>query len=247
MAVVLFHGDKGGTGKSTVCRSFLDWGMERGIPSYCVDVDTRNPDVFRVFESFIPTEQIGLKTENGWANLIDRCAEMVETHNIVVNLPGGIGDEEEKHKDAFLEAARQIGIPVVTFWVINRGKDSVNQLRHQLENNLAEGMSRMVCVCNQHWAPEGEPFDIWEASKTRQMFEERGGVSINFPALSERVVTALDKSNLPYSKAFADGFFGAWDSVTLRKWKAQTSALFDSLDLGLIGAQPSLKKVARSA
>lgn len=247
MALVLFHGDKGGTGKSTVCKAFVDWALTNGIPVHTIDADTRNPDVHRMFSGFSPAEQVNLRTEDGWAEMVDRMVEMGESRNIAVNLPAGIGDEDERRSEIFLEAAQQADIPIVLFWVINRGVDSVNQLRHQLENGLASGLRHMICVRNQHFAKEGERFDIWDDSKTRQMFEEIGGQTADFPALSDRVVSVLDKNNLPYSKAFADGIFGGWDSMTLKKWNTAKSEMFESLTLPLVGIEEMKSAPLKSA
>lgn len=236
MALIIFHGDKGGVGKSAVCKAFVNWGIEEGYPIQIVDSDTRNPDVHRMFEGFSSPKKINLKTNDGWADLLDLCAENLSSANVALNLPAGSGDEDEKHKDVFMEATSQIGIPVILFWVIDLGVDSVNQLRQQLDNGVAKGMTRMICVRNQHFAPGSESFNKWNGSKTRQTFESNKGVTIDFPNLSTRVVTQLDSSNLPYSKALgAEGALGAWDSVTLKRWVMQTSELFSALNLPLVG------------
>lgn len=247
MALVLFHGDKGGTGKSTACKGFVDWAQTHGIPVHTIDADPITPDVHRMFEGSSSAEQINLRTEDGWAEMVDRMVEMGETRNIAVNLPAGIGDEDERRSEIFLEAAQQAGIPIVLFWIINRGKDSVTQLRHQLEHGLASGLHHMICVRNQHFAREGERFEIWDDSKTRQMFEEVGGKTADFPALSERVVAALDKNNLPYYKALEDGIFGGWDSITLKKWNTAKAEMFESLDLPLVGLEAKKAAPLKSA
>ncbi len=65
--------------------------------------------------------------------------------------------------------------------------------------------------------------------------------------MSERVVAALDKNNLPYYKALEEGIFGGWDSITLKKWNTAKSEMFESLNLPLVGladAKPSPLKSA---
>lgn len=239
MALYLFHGDKGGTGKSTLCRAFLDWCVRGGIPVHAIDADTRNADVHRFFGKLVPTDCINLRTEDGWADMVDIMAEEAKAKDVAVNLPGGIGDEDDRRAHVFLDAAHQIGVPIVMFWVINRGVDSVNQLRHQLDHNIATGISRMFCVRNLHFAREGERFDIWDESRTRQMFESKGGKSVDFPALSERVVPILDKDSLAYSQAVDGNLLGMWDAMALKRWLVQVDEFFTGLDLPLVGAHPA--------
>lgn len=232
--LTLFHGDKGGTGKSTVCKAFVDFCMSSALPVTLIDADCRNPDVNRMFGARVPGQCVNLRTEDGWASMVEAMTSGVGKTNIAVNLPAGIGEEDERRSEIFLEAAREIQIPVVLVWVINRGVDSVNQLRHQLEKNAFSGMTQMICVRNQYFAREGEAFDIWDDSMTRQMFEKQGGETKDFPALSDRVVTSLDKANVPYSEALAENLLGTWDRMVLQVWIRKVAAVFTEMHLPLV-------------
>lgn len=235
--LTLFHGDKGGTGKSTVCKGFVDFCASSGRPVTLIDADCRNPDVLRMFGNRVPGHDVNLRTEDGWAGMVEAMTNGVGNTNIAVNLPAGIGEEDERRSEIFLEAAREIQIPVVLIWVINRGVDSVNQLRHQLEKNAFNGMSKMFCVRNQYFAREGEAFDIWDDSVTRQMFEKKGGLTVDFPALSDRVVTTLDKENVPYSAALTENLLGTWDRMVLQVWVRKVATFFSEMNLPIISGE----------
>lgn len=234
MAMIIFTGDKGGTGKSKAAQAFSDWSMVAGYPVHVVDADTRNPDVFRMFREHTKNECIDLRTENGWASLVDRCAASVDSTNVVLNVPAGIGDEDEKYGDIFMEACRDMNMPVVVFWVINRGVDSVNQLRRMLDRKVYAGAAAQICLCNQYFAPQGEAFDIWEKSQTKTLFEEAGGRTGSFPALTARAVSVVELDPKPFSVGIAQNMFGTWDTFSVKKWIGLNRALFDGLELPLV-------------
>src|SRR5260363_128286 len=70
-SVILFHGDKGGVGKSWTCSIFLDWLVKCKLPVTLVDGDTRNPDVSRMFSDLMPTLNANLRIHDGWMDLPD--------------------------------------------------------------------------------------------------------------------------------------------------------------------------------
>ncbi|MBC5823458.1 MAG: hypothetical protein GIX02_01305, partial [Candidatus Eremiobacteraeota bacterium] len=135
----VFHGDKGGVGKSFASFAFGDWLIaDRTIVPLIIDADMRNPDVARLFTGLAPTREVDLRSHDGWielASLLDEAAE----NDVLLSLPAGIGDALDREAADWLESTRELGREVVLYWVINRTADSINLLRSALplfQNNV---------------------------------------------------------------------------------------------------------------
>ena len=226
MSIHVFHGDKGGVGKSFASFAFGDWLItDRETVPLIVDADMRNPDVSRLFAGIAPTREVDLRTHDGWIELASLLHEAAETE-IVVSLPAGIGDALEREGVDWLESMRELRREVVLYWVINRTADSINLLRSALQT-FEGGASAMVVVKNLFF---GEPdrFRRWNDSKTRQAFLTAGGLEIELPDLHERIadLTAMALPPVPFSRADALRF---GDQAELRRWRQRTAADFDGI------------------
>ncbi|KAA0178802.1 hypothetical protein FX016_22990 [Cupriavidus gilardii] len=199
--VLVFHGDKGGVGKSTFAGVALDWMQARQIPVALVDGDTRNPDVSRMFADSMPTLQANLRVHDGWMDMTDFMMAQTD-RTIAISLPAGIGAELRKEGSRFLQTISMLDRPLVMFWVINRLPDSVNLLNEALQV-LESGLSAKIVVKNLFFGDE-DKFSRWDGSETRKRFEKSGGATINLTELHERTVDKLfadNESIMPYSAA----------------------------------------------
>ena len=72
---------------------------------------------------------------------------------------------------------------LVTLWVINRQRDSLELLKEYMRA-IAEGDLHVVRNC--HFGEEAK-FELYNRSNLKSLIEERGGLSLNFPDLADRV------------------------------------------------------------
>jgi len=199
--VILFHGDKGGVGKSWTCSVFTDWMVKRQIPTALVDGDTRNPDVSRMFGDTLPVSNANLRSHDGWMDLTDFMVAHPDKA-IVVSMPAGIGGEFRKESARFSQVVEMLHRPLTMFWVINRLPDSVNLLT-EATNVIGEKLHRKFVVKNLFFG-DAEKFTRWDSSETRKRFEKSGGQTINLTELQERAVDKLFSDNdniMPFSAA----------------------------------------------
>lgn len=199
--VIVFHGDKGGVGKSTGACLFLDWALKRQMPVALVDGDTRNPDVSRMFADSIPTVQANLRVHEGWMDMTDFMLAQSE-RAIVISLPAGIGADLRKEGGRFLQTISLLERPLFMFWVINRLPDSVNLLNEAMQV-LEPGLAGKVVVKNLFFGDE-DKFSRWDGSETRKRFEKSGGLTVSMTELHERTVDKLFSDNeaiMPFSSA----------------------------------------------
>ena len=223
MSIHVFHGDKGGVGKSFASFAFGDWLItDRETVPLIVDADMRNPDVSRLFAGVAPTREVDLRTHDGWIELASLLHEAAATE-IVVSLPAGIGDALEREAVDWLESMRELRREVVLYWVINRTADSINLLRSALET--FEGSARAMVVVKNLFFGEPDRFRRWNDSKTRQAFLTAGGLEIELADLHERIadLTAMALPPVPFSRADALRF---GDQAELRRWRQRTAAEF---------------------
>lgn len=199
--IIIFHGDKGGVGKSWTASVFTDWLVKRKIPIALVDGDTRNPDVCRMFADAIPTTQANLRAHEGWMDLTDfMMAKQDEA--IVISLPAGIGGDFKREAPRFFDTVSMLGRPVSMFWVINRLPDSINLLAQAMSVSGDKLHSKFV-VKNLFFGDE-DKFSRWDNSDTRKAFESTGGKTICLSELHERTVDKLFADNeniMPFSAA----------------------------------------------
>src|SRR5260364_264751 len=131
-SVILFHGDKGGVGKSWTCSIFLDWLVKCKLPVTLVDGDTRNADVSRMFSDLMPRLNANLRIHDGWMDLTDfmlKCRDKT----VVVSMPAGIGTELRKELSQFIQITHPLERTLTMFRIINRRPDSVNLLNEAMQ------------------------------------------------------------------------------------------------------------------
>lgn len=199
--VIIFHGDKGGVGKSWTCSVFTDWMVKNQIPVALVDGDTRNPDVSRMFGDSTPVSNANLREHDGWMDLTDFMMDHGDKV-IIISMPAGIGSELRKESARFAQTLQMLKRPMTMFWVINRLPDSVNLLNEAL-TAIGEQLQNKFVVKNLFFGDEGK-FSRWDLSETRKRFEKSGGVTVKLTELHERTVDKLYADNdniMPFSAA----------------------------------------------
>lgn len=194
--IIIIGGGKGGVGKSIVSIGVIDMVCARGESPLLIESDTSNPDVWKMYENEVRAEPVDLDDANGWIDFINLC----DGHRdgpVIVNTAArnnrGVTDHAATLHAALDELARR----VVTMWVINRQRDSLELLGEYMHDMPA---SQIHVVRNNYY---GEPhkFELYNASKLRTQVEEKGGKSIDFPDLADRVSDDLYSKRLSVDKA----------------------------------------------
>ena len=245
--IVFTAGDKGGLGKSIVARTVADLLLREAPPLLTLDADRRNAHLFNMFDGHAAgAKRIFLDSHEGWMDLVDTVQDHPH-HNVVVDLPGGIGGTFITEFPLFAPLLRnELGHEIALLWVLDRQEDSINLLR--LANPVLDGnVDRLAAIRNNLWGP-AEKFTRWEASATvRPAFEAMGGVTIDFPELSERTHDRIMKLKVPpFSKLLADPQsqdVRMTDQHELTRWLAQTDGIFETF-LGLPHVAPAIAATA---
>jgi len=204
--LTLFHGDKGGVGKSFVASTYIDAVLKNGGKEslIVVESDTRNPDVGSLFAGLLDVQQIDLAAHNGWMDLINVLADN-PGREIVVSLPAGIGAALQVESDYLSDVLADLKHELKVFWTINRLKYSVILLREFLQTSLAKNAAEIVVVKNGFFGDDHK-FVRWNDSNVRKEFLKlKAAREIYLPELHERVVDEITK---PWSVALDDASLG---------------------------------------
>jgi len=207
-------GDKGGVGKSLVAMALIDYLAGKGQPLVLVETDTSNPDVYRSYESEagVLAESIDLDRADGWitaVNLFDRHPDRAVVINTAARNHVGLTAYGATLHDALPDLRR----PLICLWVINRQRDSLNLLK-----TFADTMpdATIHVARNLYWGTP-EKFELYNGSNLRDELETRGGQTLDFPDLADRVADDLFSSRLSIAGALRDSPLG--NRAELRRWQ----------------------------
>lgn len=221
-AIYMVGGSKGGVGKSMVTMALIHFLTARGEDVVVVDADTSNPDVMQNYESEIQCEGVNLDDADGWIRLVNLCDENADK-TVIVNTAArnnqGVGTYGVTLSGTLDELKRRL----VTLWVVNRQRDSLELLQDFLE---AIPNSTVHVVKNGYFGAD-EKFELYNGSKTRKAIEGRGGKSILFPDMADRVSDDLYSKRLSIRKALADMPIG--NRAELKRWLTQVDGVFSAV------------------
>ena len=228
MSVSVFHGDKGGVGKSFSACAFGECLLGKGGPLTVIETDTRNADVGRYFDQVATVIRMDLRTEDGWSDLF-AFLEDGEAKDVVVSLPAGIGGLFEENASALIEVVREAKRTLAVWWVMSTDVDSVTLLKPVIEAFKGAPGTQIVAVRNLKFG-DPEKFSSWNDGNTRKSLLAAGGLEMDL----ERLRTSAAKAtfgNLPPRRFSANGESGLriGERHFLKRWMDQTQATFDSL------------------
>ena len=228
LPIFLVGGCKGGVGKSMVGEALVDDLLRRGARVLLVETDISVPDVWRAYEHVPGIEGLTLDLDDvdGWIVLgttLSRHPGRVAVVNTAARNDRGIVN----YGSMLTRALAKLGRPLVTLWVINRQRDSLELLDDYLR--VMPGALTHV-IRNGHFGPTGK-FELYNGSRFRERIEAAGGRSLTFPDLADRVSDALRLGRLAIAKALDEREaridFGS--RIELERWRDETRALFDEI------------------
>lgn len=197
----LFGGEKGGVGKSFVCRTAIAYHLDREIDFVPFDSDRSNADVLRIYGQPAGCRQAILSEAERYddaANGIFNAA--LEGHRVLVNLPAQsmpaltqwINDNE------LLELADETEVSFVSWFVSDCGLDSLKLFGEMLDT-FGDRVQH-VFVANYGMT------ERWERLKDNQALMDRmreAGVKlVKFPKFVGRAVRdKIDEQSLTFEAA----------------------------------------------
>ena len=217
-------GSKGGVGKSIlsmILADFLTQYKNRKI--ILVESDTSNPDVGKTFTHNDDVEVISLSLDNadGWIELVNYSE--ASDKDIVINSAARSGEAVEKFGGTLIGSLEELHRQLVSFWVINRQRDSIELLKKYMDVVPGE-----LHVVRNTFYGEPQKFELFNNSKTKIEVEKRGA-TIDLPDLADRVTDDLYSKRLSVAKAMEEMPLG--NRAELKRWRTLSWKMFD--DIGI--------------
>jgi hypothetical protein len=219
--VYMVSGSKGGVGKSIVSMSLTHYFTKRGEGLLLVDADTANPDVGKAYGKTVETVYINLDEKDGWMDLANLLAEHPD-ETVVINTPARSGEGVRLYGTLLTESMQELGRKLVTLWVINSQRDSLQLLKEYLDT--VNGGTTHV-MRNLYHGPERK-FELYNGSKIRAAVEAQGK-TFNFPEVADRISDQLHSERLTIQKVIEIAPIG--NRAEVNRWVKECATVFDGV------------------
>ena len=232
--ILIVGGSKGGVGKSLVSMALLDHLALKQEPLLLLETDTSNPDVWKAYNSdvckaysgLIETELVDLDESDGWVRFVNLC-DAKPDRTIVVNTAARNNKGVAAYGGTLGTALPELKRRLVTWWVVNRQRDSLELLK----DFMATLPAAAVHVLRNSYFGEEAKFELYNSSKLRTEVEKRGGLSVTFPDLADRVADDLHSGRLAIGMALDDPQkrLPLGNRAELMRWRAEVGKVFGGL------------------
>lgn len=217
--IYLVGGSKGGVGKSMVTMALIDYLQQRDKKLLLVETDTTNPDVWMCYRDEVETATLDLDEVDGWITLINRC-ESQPDYPVIINTAARNNQGVSSHGVTLNSTLDDLQRSLVTLWVINRQRDSLELLKPFMEALP----SAVVHIVRNLYFGESSKFELYNHSRLRETLEQAGGQTLNFPDLADRVSDDLFGQRLSIAKAARDLPLG--NRAELNRWRNACAQMF---------------------
>lgn len=214
--IYLIGGGKGGVGKSMLSMALLDHLGSSGEAPFLIETDTSAPDVWKAYKEEVESQCVDLEQKDGWLEMLDLVGRLAEVR-IVINSKAANQAGLRKFGGMLTEALRQQKRELIVLWVIDRKRDGLELLGSFLETLAKDERMTVHVVRNLYWGEETK-FDMYNGSELRKEIERRGGKTLNFPDVADRVAEAINKDRIPIHVALEELSFGS--RIELHRWQA---------------------------
>ncbi len=222
--IIVVSGSKGGVGKSLTTMALLDYYSANHKYQKLIDADVNNPDVWRCYGRTTEGEVVDLNEVEGWIHLVNAC-DAAPFKAVVVNTPAQSNMAVQKHAPVLLDSLRELARPLITLWVINRQRDSLELLHDYMKHMNG----RVVhVVCNGYFGEESK-FELYRGSTIRETVKTLGGKSLFLPDLADRVTDELYGKRSTIAEASQQ--FKLGDRAELQRWRGAAAAMFAEIGL----------------
>lgn len=221
-SIYLVGGSKGGVGKSLVTMAVVDYLQEQGESVLLIESDTSNPDVWKAYKDSTETELISLDEADGWIQLVNLCDSNLDSI-VVINTAARNNKGVSAYGETLNSTLAELKRKLVTLWVINRQRDSLELLKEFMD---AIPNSHIHVIRNAYFGEE-KKFELYNNSKLRKAIEERGGKSLTFPDLADRVSDDIYSKRMSIAVALKELPIG--NRAELMRWRGEAKKVLQEI------------------
>ena len=194
----IIDGEKGGCGKSFVCKTFIEYCRSIAYDMVIIDADTSNQDIAKIYPH---VESAFFSDDEKQAKSADKIFDLAFKKSVIVNLPAQAYDNVTNwvKSNDLANLGKENSIFFIKWFVCTGGVDSVNFFLKSLED-LGDDIIH-VFVKNQGLC------DDWSYIEAMREFEEAADkynfVVVNFPKFPFWERNAIDRLEITFSNAIA--------------------------------------------
>jgi len=211
--IVFVSGSKGGVGKSLTAMAVMDYLSNEHRYLRLLEADTTNPDVWKSYRRTVEGDVVSLDDVDGWIQLVNTC-DANPFKVLVINTPARNNDAVQRHGSILLDSLKELARPLITLWVINRQRDSLDLLKAYLESMPG---AVVHVVCNGYFGNQNK-FELYQQSPLPEAIQQQGGKTLFLPDLADRVTDELYSRRITLAEAAQQLKLG--DRVELQRWRA---------------------------
>jgi len=142
---------------------------------------------------------------------------------VVINTAARNNDGVSAYGETLSGALTELKRKLITLWVINRQRDSLELLKEYMD---AIPNTTIHVIRNGHFGEENK-FELYNGSKVRFSVEERGGKSLNFPNLSDRVSDDINNKRMSISVALKE--LPSGNRAELTRWRNEAKKMLNEV------------------
>ncbi|WP_293000843.1 mobilization protein [Nevskia sp.] len=224
----LIGGEKGGVGKSLVARVVAQYLIDHQLPFLGFDSDRSHGALLRFYADF--ASPVVIDQFESLDAIVEAAAEQPE-RRILVDLAAQTHQPLVRwiEESGVLELAREVGIRIRYWHVMDAGKDSVDLLK-KLYDRFDDQLD-VVLVLNEL---RGDDFGIFEASGEKARAVAIGSRIIHFPKLHEAAMTRIDARSTSFWAAANSGDkeltgLGLLERSRVKVWLAKAYQALDAV------------------
>ena len=224
-------GGKGGVGKSIISLTLVDFLLTKYGDSktiHLIETDESNPDVGRVYKGKIPvTNAILDENQKGWilmAGLIEQSRDTLFVINSAARSNLGI----RKNGGNFVAVLENGKVPYdfVTFWPMNRQKDSVTLL----EDFIAHvPFGPVFPIRNNYFGEEGDFTLFAKYYDESKNLKARITSTLDFPSLADIITDEFYTGGKTIPETVDS--LGAFAGQSFLAWRNQAYRMFENTEL----------------
>jgi hypothetical protein len=223
----LIGGEKGGVGKSVVARLLAQYWLDRAKPFVSFDTDRSHGALLRYYSDFTQPIEIS-KVED-----LDKIIEAAAPSDARVLVDLAAQTERDLHDwiDAgdVLELAREQGIRLVLWHVMDDGKDSVSVLSRLLQRYGER--ANYVVVLNKG---RGSDFKLFHQSSAAESVSRLSAPLLELPALHHGTMHKIDQLDKSFWSAIhhhngSETSLGMMERQRLKVWLRESYGQFERL------------------
>jgi hypothetical protein len=224
--LMLIGGEKGGVGKSMICRTVAQYLLDHGHPFIPFDTDRSNPDLMRIYGKVTECRLAVFSEGERYEDTANQIYNAAITNRVLVNLPAQVFIPMKTwfvNNDLF-EIAVEDEVRFILFFVCDGGFDSLNLLGKSLEH--FGGKMHHVVVRNWGKCDDWEPLETDQ--RLQKLIKKHKVPVIDFPKfIGNTDRNRIDAENWTFGEARDSAAFSSISRQRVKKFlrEAYTSLM----------------------